>query len=59
MSLTKLVKRIVENLNVITLDMENLNRQNMPDFINRRRIWIKGLKKCIKLLNSILNFKKK
>lgn len=59
MSLTKLIKKIKQNLNVIVLDMENLNRQNTIDFINRRKIWIKGIQNCIKLLNSILNFRKK
>lgn len=59
MSLTKIIKRIKQNLDVIVLDMENLNRQNTIDFINRRKTWIKGIRNCIELLNSILNFRKK
>ncbi len=58
MSLTKIIKQIKQELDVIVLDMENLDRQNLSDFINRRQTWIKGIRKCIAVLNSILNFKR-
>jgi len=58
MSVTKIIKRARENLDVIALDMENLDRQNMADFVNRRRLWIKVLRNSVNQLDSILNFKK-
>lgn len=58
MSLTKTIKKIRQELDVVALDMEGLDRQKMKDFIHRRRTWIKGIRNCIRLIDSILNFKK-
>jgi len=58
MGLIKYISRIKQDLDVIALDMENLDRAGIKDFVHRRRIWIKGIRNCICLIDSILNFKK-
>lgn len=54
MSLTKELQKLRSDLSVITLDMKNLDRQNLPDFTNRRRLWIKVLQGKVDLLDAIL-----